>query len=196
MAAPVQTRPQYLELELDVDHTPWEQRGPIVRALLNVEASPRYTPGAKMTDKGVLVPSKGTTWCNVYLTDCIKAMGIEAPRHWMTTSGVPAVTGKGREMRANELAQWFLEHGPAYGWASADWKVASDAASRGHFVVVAQRNPKGPGHVAWLIGPDRISQAGGKNHFVCSVRMGFGVGVADSSLEWYVQMDRPGGHNG
>jgi hypothetical protein len=197
MAAPQQTLEQFRELDLNLEHLLWPNRGAAVRSLLNVEFSPRYMPGKRLED-GKLLAAPKTTWCNVYLTDCIKAMGIAAPRHWMTSKGEPAAQGKGLELRANELLDWFETHGARYGWMSADSRVAQEAAARGHFVVVGWRNPKRPepGHLAWCIGNDRITQAGAKNYFVCTVRMGFGRGSDSPDLEWYVQMDRPGGHNG
>jgi cell wall-associated NlpC family hydrolase len=72
-----------------------------------------------------------------------------------------------------------------------DATVAQNAAQRGHLVVVGWRNPKppAPGHVAIVLGRDRISQAGATNHFVCTVKMGFGDA---KPLVWYVQMGRVG----
>ena len=164
---------------------------------LNVELSPRYTPDQRL-EKGEPILEPGTTWCNVYVTDFIRLMGVPAPTHWVMQDGSPAAVGKGLELRANAMLDWFDKHGGRYGWMSADSATAQAAAERGHLVVVGWKNPRppNPGHVAIVLGADRITQAGGKNHFVCTVRMGFGRATDDKGLRWYVQMDRPGGHNG
>jgi hypothetical protein len=193
MGAPVQARDQYLDLvRKPLTDVPWEDRFRAVQLELNVEVSPRYKPDQAL-DKGEAILQPGTTWCNVYVTDFVRLMGVQAPTHWVTKDGAPATVGKGTELRANGLLDWFGKHGARYGWASADAAAAQNAAQRGHLVVVGWKNPKPPrpGHVAIVLGADRISQAGAHNHFVCTVRMGFGD---VSPLVWYVQMDRPGGH--
>lgn len=197
MGAPLQTADQYLDLKTKPLTVPWLERFRAVQRELNVEMSPRYTAGARL-DKGEVIIEPGTTWCNVYVTDFIRLMGVPAPTHWVMSNGDPAAVGKGAELRANGLVDWFEKHGGRYGWAKADSRAAQDAADRGHLVVVGWKNPRQPlpGHVAIVLGSDRITQAGGRNHFVCTVRMGFGRGVDDASLRWYVQMDRPGGHHG
>lgn len=197
MGAPVQTRDQYLDLKTKPLTVPWSERRAAVQRELNVEISPRYTPDTRL-DKGEPILEPGTTWCNVYVTDFIRLMGVAAPTHWVMQDGSPAEVGKGTELRANELIDWFAKHGGRYGWMSADSRTAQEAAQRGHLVVVGWKNPRPPkpGHVAIVLGVDRISQAGAKNHFVCTVKQGFGLVVDDKSLAWYVQMDRPGGHNG
>lgn len=194
MGAPVQTLDQYLDLKrkplVDV---PWADRFRAVQLELNVEVSPRYTPDQRL-EKGEVIIEPGTTWCNVHVTDFVRLMGVPAPTHWVMKDGSPAAVGKGTELRANGLVDWFDTHGARYGWMSADSTVAQSAADRGHLVVVGWKNPKppNPGHVAIVLGRDRITQAGRKNHFVCTLRMGFG---SVKPLKWYVQMDRPGGHN-
>lgn len=182
MGAPLQTAEPWLPLSLKASDLPWPERAAAVRLELNVEQSPRYAPQA------------AATFCNVYATDFIAGMGVTAPRHWMTSGGDPAAVGKGLEMSANRLCDWFAEHGARYGWMKADAVTAQNAADRGHVVVVCWKNPKRlPGHIAVVVGRDRISQAGRKNQFLCTVKMGFGD---LKPLEWYVQMDRPGGHHG
>lgn len=194
MAAPVQTRDQYLDLLSKPLEVPWAERFRAVQLMLNVEVSPRYTPDQRL-EKGEVIIEPGTTWCNVYVTDFIKLMGVKAPTHWVMKDGAPATVGKGTELRANGLVDWFLMHGARYGWASTDATVAQNAAQRGHLVVVGWKNPKPPrpGHVAIVLGRDRISQAGATNHFQCTIKMGFGDA---KPLVYFVQMDRPGGHNG
>ena len=196
MGAPVQTRDQYLDLKTKPLTVPWQERRAAVQRDLNVELSPRYTPDQRL-DKGEPILEPGTTWCNVYVTDFIRLMGVPAPTHWVMQGGSPAAVGKGLEPRANAMLDWFDKHGGRYGWMSADSATAQAAAERGHLVVVGWKNPRppNPGHVAIVLGADRITQAGGKNHFVCTVRMGVGRVADDKGLKWYVQMDRPNGHN-
>lgn len=182
MGAPLQTKEPWVPLEVKATSVPWPERAAAVQRELNVELSPRYHP------------RKSTTFCNVYATDFIAGMGIPAPRHWMTTKGDPAAVGKGTEMSANRLVDWFEKFGPRYGWCASDRETTQRAACRGHLAVVLWKNPKGgPGHIAVVLGHDRISQAGRKNLFVGTLREGFGD-LKD--LRWYVQMDRPGGHHG
>ena len=197
MGAPVQTRDQYLDLKTKPLTVPWQERRAAVQRELNVEMSPRYTPDQRLA-QGEPVLEPGITWCNVYVTDFIRLMGVPAPTHWVMQDGSPAAVGKGLELRANALIDWFDKHGGRYGWMSADSATAQAAAERGHLVVVGWKNPRppNPGHVAIVLGADRITQAGGKNHFVCTVRMGFGRVADDKGLKYFVQMDRPGGHNG
>lgn len=181
MGAPIQTLQQWKPLYLEATKLPWPRRRDAVQLELNVERSPRYKPG-------------NVTWCNVYATDFIRGMGVPAPRHWMTKGGDPATPGQGMEMSANRLHDWFETCGARYGWVIASSEVAQRAASRGHLVVVLWKNPTGAsGHIAVVLGPDRISQAGRKNLFVGTLKEGFG---ASKPLSWYVQMDRPGGHHG
>lgn len=183
MGAPLQTTEPWRPLSPKASDLPWPERAGALRLELNVEQSPRYAPR-----------DDGTTFCNIYTTDFIAGMGVTAPRHWMMSNGNPAAVGKGLEMSANRLYDWFEEHGARYGWMSCDSTTAQNAAERGHVVVVCWKNPqRRPGHIAVVVGRDRISQAGRKNHFVCTVRMGFGD---LKPLKWYVQMDRLGGHHG
>lgn len=193
MGAPQQTQDQYLDLLSKPLEVPWPERFRAVQLMLNVEVSPRYTPDQRL-DKGQVILEPGTTWCNVYVTDFIRLMGVPAPTHWVMKDGAPAAVGKGTELRANGLVDWFEKHGARYGWMACDATVAQNAAQRGHLVVVGWKNPKPPrpGHVAIVLGRDRISQAGATNQFQCTVKMGFGDA---KPLVYFVQMDRPGGHN-
>lgn len=198
MGAPVQTRDQHLDLKVKpLTSVPWKERPSAVRRELNVEISPRYAPDQRL-ENGEPILEPGTTWCNIYVPDYLRLMGLPAPTHWVMADGSPASVGKGRELRANGLVDWFEQYGGRYGWAKADSRVAQDAADRGHVVVVGWKNPHPPrpGHVAILLGRDRITQAGAKNYFEATVKMGFGRSVDDKDLKWYVQMDRPGGHRG
>ena len=54
MAAPVQTRDQYLDLLSKPLEVPWADRFRAVQLQLNVEVSPRYTPDQRL-EKGEVI---------------------------------------------------------------------------------------------------------------------------------------------
>lgn len=165
-------------LHVKASALPWPQRLDGVLVELAVASNPRYRPTATQT------------WCNILFTDVVAAMGIAAPRHWMTSKGEPAAVGRGREMRANDLVDWFRTHGATWGWMATDRETAEKAATRGHLAAVTWRNDKGgPGHIAVVLGPDAIAQAGRQSFSRGRVAQGFG---AAEPLEWWVQMERGG----
>lgn len=164
-------------LSLAATSKPWPARLDSVLLELHVESNARY----KAT------PTQ--TWCNVYATDIVQGMGLSAPRHWMTAKGEPAAVGRGYEMTANLLWDWLHTHGATYGWMSTDRETAEKAAERGHIALVLWRNEKGPGHVAVVLGVDRITQAGRRCFVRGRVVDGFG---AAEPLEFWVQMERGG----
>lgn len=168
---------RYRPIDVKASSLPWAQRLAAIVSELHVESNERYRP------------TKTQTWCNVYATDVIAAMGLAAPRHWMTVSGVPAAVGKGTEMTANLLWEWFGHYGPTYGWMRADRETAERAADRGHLAVVCYRNAKGPGHVAIVLGVDSITQAGRACFERGRLVRGFG---AVTTLDYFVQMERGG----
>jgi len=164
-------------LSLAATSKPWPERLDSVLVELHVESNPRYRP------------SEALTWCNVFATDVVQGMGLSAPRHWMTTKGEPAAVGRGYELTANLLWDWLHTHGGTYGWMNAEREVAEKAAQRGHVALVVWRNSKGPGHVAVLLGSDKITQAGRRCFRQGRIAEGFG---AAQGLEFWVQMERGG----
>ncbi len=149
-----------------------------VIAELDVVNSKRYRAGM------------GKTWCNIFVTDVIEAMGFE-PGHWVDRLGSPAKVGEGEELSANKLVRWLITHGPARGWAESDRNSAMAAAERGHLVVVAydSKSTKHSGHVAILLPEGTIAQAGRTNFVGRTIREGFGV----LPVKFFVQM-RGGSH--
>lgn len=135
-----------------------------VIAELDVENAARYKP------------SSYGTYCNIFAQDVITAMGFH-PGHWVRSEdGGPAEQGHGTELSANLMARWFDKWGAAQGWVEADRKVATDAAARGHLVVVIwDSGTKGPGHVAIMLPEGTIAQAGGSNFVGKTIREGFGT---------------------
>lgn len=133
-----------------------------VLAELNVEESPRY----KAAD--------GKTYCNIFVWDFTRAMGREVP-HWVRTDGRVTQAGSGKELNANGMVRWLATRGPAEGWILADRKTATDAAARGHTVVVGWDSGNAtPGHIAIMLPEGTIAQAGKHNFVGKTVREGFG----------------------
>lgn len=103
------------------------------------------------------------TFCNVVTQDVAEAMHATLPRH----------------MRANDIAKWLRELGPAHGWSVVSERVAQMAADRGSFCLASTVNPKGPGHLAMLV-PSLgepgtwVAQAGRTNFTRGPLRAAFG----------------------
>lgn len=130
---------------------------------LDVENSPRYRP----------TPTQ--TWCNIFVSDVLTAMGLQ-PGHWVHVNGDPGKQGQGVELNANRLTRWLVKHGPRFGWTETNRLAASDAAERGHTVVLAwDSETSKPGHVAIMLHEGTIAQAGRKNFVGGTVREGFGT---------------------
>ena len=146
---------------------------------LDVENAPRYRA------------SKTATYCNIFVTDICRAWGV-APHHWChPITGQPTERGVGHELSANKMCAWFKSFGAAHHWVEADKKTATDAARRGHLVVLTWRNPepKKSGHVAVLLPEGTIAQAGRRNFVGQTVAQGFG----QAQPTFWVQM-RHGSH--
>ena len=86
------------------------------------------------------------TYCNIFVWDVTRAMGVEIP-HWSRE-------GKERhEVRANEMAELLRKHGRALGWKSVSADDAQKMANRGCPTIAIWQNPDYPksdaaGHVA------------------------------------------------
>lgn len=141
---------------------------------LDPKKNPRYTP------------ENGKTWCNIFLTDVVRAMG-HLPHHWMKADGSgPGKPPSDVEMSANKLVAWFDKFGPAHGWIESDRQSAFAAAERGHLVVLGWFNDKpGSGHVAVLLPEGTIAQAGRRNFVGEPVSAGFGT----LPVRYFVQMN-------
>ncbi len=133
-----------------------------------VETNPRYAKGHSSGEE---------TYCNIFLWDVTKAMNCEVP-HWVDPStGVEVPIGKGKELSANGVCDWFTTHALKYDWMKCGKKKAMDRASNGFPTVVLWRNLRGIGHVAIVLpGMDymHIAQAGGSNFFDKNIITGFG----------------------
>lgn len=130
---------------------------------LDVEHAPRYKAEG------------GRTWCNVFASDVLSAMGLPPP-HWVSQTGepLPGPASDGVELTANGMANWLETHGIRNGWVSTGREEAMDAAARGHVAVVTYTAPKGSGHIAILLPEGTIAQAGKLNFVGRTIREGFG----------------------
>jgi hypothetical protein len=136
-----------------------------------VETNPRYL-------RGHMTPGVGKeTYCNIFLWDVTIAMSCEVA-HWVDpATGVEVPKGKGVELSANGVCDWFWIHALKSGWMQCGKKKAMERASQGLPTVVLWKNPGGIGHVAVVLpGLDfcHIAQAGTANFFDKSLEKGFG----------------------
>lgn len=154
---------QWLPLDAPIRSHPGSRLASIYTAVakqFNVANAARYQPP----------PGSTATWCNIYVWDVTRAMGVEIPHFW---SGAD----NGKEMRANDIHRW-LDMG-TNGWRKVTAAAARTFAAQGIPVVLAWPNPGGTGHVAMMLPDGLIAQAGRTNFFGGSVGAGFGVHVPD-----------------
>lgn len=117
------------------------------------------------------------TYCNVFLWDVTVAMRCEVA-HWVDpATGVEMPRGKGVELTANGVCDWFATHALKFGWMTCSCAKAMERATQGFPTCVVWKNPGGIGHVAVVLpGTDHchIAQAGGTNFFDQPLVKGFG----------------------
>lgn len=119
---------------------------------LNVEVSARYAARG------------ATTYCNVYAYDYCYLAGAYLPRVWWKDAAlerlgrgehvVPRYDDTLRELRANDLYDWFTDFGERFGWQrSFDIGDVQLQANEGRVgVIVAQRSQLGrPGHISLVV---------------------------------------------
>ncbi len=176
----VEVTPDYTNLASDRSPTNY------VRAMeqFQVLTNPRYVRGHDGN------PANGEeTYCNIYLWDVTKALDCEVA-HWVDpATGVEVPMGKGKELNANGVCDWFTAHGLAFNWMRCGSTMATSRASSGYPTVVLWKNLRGIGHVAMVMpSPDprqvRISQAGAHNLFNVDITKGFG-GINQGLLMFY-----------
>jgi hypothetical protein len=137
-----------------------------------VETNPRYVRGHDGDPK-----NGQETYCNIFLWDCTKALRCEVP-HWVDpATGVEVPIGKGKELSANGVCDWFATHALKFGWMSCGKQQAQARATKGFPTVVLWKNTGGIGHVGMILpGTDfvHLAQAGGSNFFDKDIVKGFG----------------------
>ena len=134
----------------------------------DVENSLRYKPWVGS--------DPNATYCNIFLWDGLRALGIDNPSHWVDALGRAAIHhSKGaRELTANATCDWFHAVGQDYGWRRVDGQVADARVIAGFPVVLAWKNTGGgSGHVAFLLPGGRVIQAGRKNGTM-TIKQAFG----------------------
>lgn len=134
-----------------------------IATYLDVEHSVRYAA------------SGATTFCNVYAYDFCCLAGVYLPRVWWKGEALERL-GRGepvaalydqtvRELRANDLYDWFTDYGERFGWRRLfDLDELQQQANEGFVgVIVAQRLLLGqPGHITVVV-PERPDQAAARN---------------------------------
>lgn len=142
-------------------------------AQFQVLNNPRYSR-RDVTGDGI-----AETFCNIFVWDATKALKCEIP-HWVDpATGVEAPMGKGKELSANGVVDWFERHGLGFGWMRCDRLQAVKRAGLGFPTVVLWKNPGRIGHVAIVLPSAdprqvRIAQAGVNNLFDADISKGFG----------------------
>lgn len=116
-----------------------------------VKVNPRYTP-RDLTGDG-----KPETFCNIYVSDVMRSMGIPLP-HVIDKNGnpVPSGTRGSKELLANDTAVWLSQHGSRFEWEKVTESVAQEAANAGHAAIVIIPGGK---HIA-VIYPGQITDKG------------------------------------
>jgi hypothetical protein len=109
-------------------------------------------------------PGNNRTYCNIYAYDFAYAAGVYLPRVWWKPDAIKkfaqgqtvavAYGGTVREMNANSLHDWLLDHGADHGWkrvTSLDEIQA--AANRNEFCVIcaARKDPNRSGHITIVV---------------------------------------------
>jgi hypothetical protein len=118
---------------------------------------------------------KGETYCNIFVWDATKAMGVEIP-HWVDGNGNGVGVAQGGELSANGQIAWLRTHGESRGWRAVSGAEAQSMANSGNPAIAAWNNPSGIGHVG-MIRPGEnmaLAQAGGSNFNDGTVAGGFG----------------------
>lgn len=129
---------------------------------------------------------KHTTWCNIYVWDCTRALSCEIP-HWVDAHGERCAVGQGWELMASGFERYLGAHSD---WHRCLTAYAVDRARAGHPVVATWYNPRGPGHVAMVLPTStqeqvRIAQAGAANLWDAPLRDGFGHRSGEVVFWWH-----------
>lgn len=103
------------------------------------------------------------TFCNVYAADYCYLASAYLPRVWWNGAALNRI-GAGsvppvqydttvREMRADDLLEWLIEFGAAFGWRRVfDASALQNAANEGGIgVICADRRAPGPGHISIVV---------------------------------------------
>jgi hypothetical protein len=151
-----------------------------------VDGNPRYAP------RVLPYSTKTQTFCNVFVTDVMAAMGVILP-HWVDARGNPAQPAApgSVELNANGTVNWLNTHGHRYGWNRITDTQAQEHANSGHPVIAGQ-SPLG--HVA-VVRPGTltakgpaIAQAGAQTTNKTTVGSIFVNGHKDKLVQYWVNL--------
>jgi hypothetical protein len=126
---------------------------------LKVETSIRYKK------------TPNSTWCNVYLHDLMRVLGLYIPRTWWLLTDkhskgdfVSLSYGSNViDITANQITEWASIFAPKFGWVLVSDKDMKNLPD-GYIGAILARNPGGIGHVSAVVGKEWLqSQAGAKN---------------------------------
>ncbi len=109
-------------------------------------------------------PKRGTTFCNIYAYDYCYLAGVFLPRVWWTSDAllriqngeqVPVAYDRTvRELSANALYNWLLDHGIRFGWRRVfDLDELQAAANNGEVCVIVgqERDANRHGHISMVV---------------------------------------------
>lgn len=172
----------WLPVDAPVRNSPSDRRPGRYLAVIDqfeVGKNPRY----KQDQQG-----KGETYCNIFIWDVTRAMGVEIP-HWVDKKNHPAAIGGGRELDANGAIEWLQSQ---ESWKKVDSEQAQELANQGFPVVAARLNPDGIGHIA-IVRPGNyssskgpgIAQAGENNFNHGNIAQGFKAAPDIQEIEYF-----------
>lgn len=138
-----------------------------------------------VTGNSRYLPRDGKTYCNIFVMDFCKKMGVPLPEYldWNKDGKIDDY------LDANEAISWLngsynkggVQTGAQLGWKVISAEQAARYASEGKVVIAGWKNPiaSNPGHLA-IVRPEsttgniKIAQAGAKNFENGSITSGFG----------------------
>ena len=139
-----------------------------------VEENPRY-----QLRENALMYEGGVTYCNIFVWDVMRAMGVEIP-YWVDANGeitepyFSPDLGRFRIVKpaywknANDIHHWLNERGTKSGWREVTPEEAQDSANLGHPTVASLYIPYESGHMGIvrpgeMINGPALAQAGASN---------------------------------
>lgn len=117
---------------------------------MDAERAPRYAPDGPKT------------WCNIYAADFCYLAGVYLPRVWWNEAALEDMdlgmmptamyASTVREMRANDLHDWLVSFGWAFGWQRSTPQSAQQVANAGGLgAIVAKNYGSKPGHISMVV---------------------------------------------
>jgi monofunctional biosynthetic peptidoglycan transglycosylase len=181
----VQAVPPWRAYAAPIQSSPGQRDRFLYDSVINqfrVSTNPRYRQDLQ---------GRGETYCNIFVWDVTKAMGVEIP-HWVDGEGNRMDDGEGSELDANGLIRWLESTGDRSGWEAVDAGRAQALANQGFPVVATWKNPGGIGHLAVVRPGDHsetegpnIAQSGSVNFNKGTVEQGFRERAAKRDIVYF-----------